>query len=424
MRRAALIAAWLVIGCADAGPTPPDPDAPDTTTDVGPDTDDGDAPDTTETDAPPPAAWPVHEIDIEIAPADWEILHFDPQQHIEVPCAMTLDGVKYTDSELEIHGGYARKLPKKSYRLTVPDDAESDWDLFGEGPERHRRFVLQAAWVDPTFLRNKLTMDLMLALGGLAPRIAFARVLVNGQFHGFYTLIERIDRPYLTRHGLETAALMYKAENHSANWAAKEDPLKGYAVKLGEDVPPDDLAGLLEAASYTEKTFAAFEAALAPLLHMDDLHAFQIVHTFAMNRDTFTKNYYLHRPLGASGVFRLISWDADATWAGDWDGTDLEPTQDKWHGTDTLSPRLYAVNEYKAEYLSRYQTALEMVFEPDDLVAIVEGWGEIIAPYVAEDFAKWERKKVFSDEIDRLVDAVQARHAVMTDVIAKEQEAL
>ena len=45
---------------------------------------------------------------------------------------------------------------------------------------------------DPIMVRNKLTQDLLKAVGGLAPRIEYGRLSVNGVFFGLYTIEESL----------------------------------------------------------------------------------------------------------------------------------------------------------------------------------------------------------------------------------------
>lgn len=424
----------VAAGCsADAEPAPPggmDADArpPLDGMDGGEDTDDSEAPDGDTDDAPEttgdgdtePAA-PIHRVEVLISQQNWDTIHADPSQHIEVPITIVMnDDEPIANAELELHGGFARTLPKKSYRVRVPEP--TPWDLFGDGLELQQRYVLQAAWIDPTMLRNMLTMEAARAVGGLAPRFAFAELFVNGEYHGLYTLIERIDKHYLAREGLQLPAHLYKAESHHANWGAKDDPLAGYDVKLGDGTPPDDLDALLQACSYTDPTHEAFEASVAPLLALDDFMTLQLVHTYALDRDAYTKNYYLHAPLPGPGPFRIVSWDADATWGNDWNAEPVAADDSvDWHGWDQFSPRLFAVPEYRAQYLERYAEALAGPLVADLLEGRVRDLAADIDAAVALDLAAWGRDDVdFAAEIERLVDVIWVRHLLMTDVIAAE----
>ena len=45
--------------------------------------------------------------------------------------------------------------------------------------------VASAAWIDPIFARNKLVYDIMLEMGGFAPRIWYTNMTISGVYHGY-----------------------------------------------------------------------------------------------------------------------------------------------------------------------------------------------------------------------------------------------
>jgi len=85
----------------------------------------------------------------------------------------------------------------------------------GDKAETLDKIVLSSAYIDGAFMRNKYALapriidnsdpltlfrlvgDLMLDLGGLAPRCVHAEVSINGNYHGFYLFMERIEDTYL-----------------------------------------------------------------------------------------------------------------------------------------------------------------------------------------------------------------------------------
>jgi spore coat protein H len=346
---------------------------------------------------------------------------FNEELTIEVD--LSYGGRSWTGVRLELHGGFARSVPKKSYRLVFPDDDQLEGDLFGEGKSgTYRRLVLQASWIDRTFIRSKLTMDLIRALDGLAPRVGYVILEMNGEWLGLYQAIERIDRPFLGRAKLDKGGNLYKAENHWANWQAKADPLAGYDIQEGADNAHDDLGELLDALTHTPLTDADFEAEVEPRLDLGDFMTFQMVHTLAMNEDTFTKNYYLYHDVEAEpgkkkDRFRLISWDADATWGNSWDGTVLEPTKVAWHGTDAFSPRLFAVASYGNSYGEDYLEALSDALSPAVIALRVAAIASQIAGAAQADLERWEHDSGFQQELDRLLAATTARVSHMTSVL-------
>jgi len=362
-------------------------------------------------------------IAVEVDPTSLDFMHENYDDDITAIVAVTMQGVRYEGVKFELHGGYARTVPKKTYRLVFDDENKPSVDWFGDGPEVQRRVVLQASWIDPTFVRNKLTFDLIRDSNGMAPRIDFCVLTLNGEWRGLYTLVERVDKLFLDRQDLDKDGNLYKAENHQANWIAKSDPLDGFDMEINEDNPIDDLDDLLDALTYTPQTHPDFQAEVEPRLSLADFHVWQRVHVYALNRDTFTKNYYLYHDLDEDlgdpkARFRLISWDADATWGLNWDGQWLDTDEVTWHGTDKFSLRLYEIDAYQTTYRDAFLDALSSELAPATISTRVAASTSRIREAALADLAHWGRDAVdFDAEVQLLRDAVQARHDVMTAVL-------
>ena len=143
-----------------------------------------------------------------------------------------------------------------------------------------------------------------------------------------------------------------------------------------------------------------------------------------MNADTFTKNYYLYHdidaPIGTPKArFRLISWDADATWGNSWDGVILSTDQSSWHGTDAFSPRLLSISEYRASYRDGYLEALESDLGQQVILLRVAAIESLIATAARADLLHWQREGNFDDETARLRDAIEARVQTMKTVMSE-----
>ena len=192
----------------------------------------------------------------------------------------------------------------------------------------------------------------------------------------------------------------------------------------------------LEALGRTPATFEDFEAEVAPRLSLADFSTFQLAHTLAMNADTFTKNYYLYHDQGAApgtpeARFRIISWDADATWGQKWDGTPLAPDPDRLHGHDRFSPRLFSIPSYWRGYLEAYEAALAGPGAASELLARVDAMAEEIAAAARADLAAWAEARLaaeyaapdFDAELARLREAVTARVEVMAQAVGEAQDA-
>ena len=374
---------------------------------------------------PPVESYGLPVIDIEIDLERLEVMHEDYDEKITEIVTVNVDGIRRPDVEFELHGGHVRTLPKKTYRLVFPDDAKPEVDWFGGGAESQRRVVLQANWIDPTSVRNKLTFDLIRDMGGLAPRVGYCILSINGVWHGLYSLIERIDKLYLEREKLDKDGNLYKAENHLANWNHKADSLDGYDVEINKSNDNDDIDELLSALTYTPQTQADFQVEVEPRLNLEDFDIWQQVHIFALNRDTFTKNYYLYHDIDEElgdpkARFRIISWDADATFGLNWDGEWLDTDEVSWHGSDTFSQRLYEIPEYKAAYASDFAEALGGALSPVSIATRIASTTSRIRSAAIADLEHWGRVDVdFDAEVETLRGAVQARHSVLSTVVSE-----
>ncbi len=346
----------------------------------------------------------------------------DPEREIVVN--VYLNGRRYAAAELELHGGYARELDKKSYRLHFDDDSHILFD-FGEGAERFERLVLLASWIDPTFMRNKLTLDLAREVGMRSPRSTFAMVIFNDEPESLYAIVERVDESFLSSWGLNEDGNVYKAVSHNANWAAKSDPLLGFEQKINEDNPTDDLGVLLDVLSYTPTNYEAFVEGVEPVLDVEDFMRFQATNTYAMNTDTFTKNYYLYHDIEASpdeldDRFVIFPWDTDATWGIRWDGAICDEELVAWHGSDRFSPRLFSISTYKARYLDLMEEML-VTHSSEVLLTRVDAMALRIGDVARDDLSRWQPDVVFAERVGKLKAFIVERESTIRDLVRAER---
>jgi len=425
-----LLASGAGGGCHEpaVGNAPPRHASQDATVDHR---DGGLAPDATEAndqdaDRPVELCLPASELThlaISVDPADLQRVLEAPDERIELDSSVRIGQRHYRGVEFELHGGLARRFVKKSFRLKFRRSQQPRLDLFGDGPEPVRRIVLQASWVDTTFVRNKLTMDLVRASGGLAPRIGHVLVELNGLCMGLYAAIERIDDDWLARQGLAPQGNLYKAENHYANWTAAHAPT-GFAETTNADGDMGDLLAMLGALQSAPADHGSFRREVEPRLSLEDFFTWHMVHTFAMNQDTFTKNFYFyHDPEALPGTpedrFRLVSWDADATFGNNWDGQPLHASEDWLHGGNRFSPRLFGIPEYWTPYLRRFEEALRE--GPLRVELLQSGADDLRASLHAEarwDLQRWHRGVDYDAEMDRLDEVLREREEALLRALA------
>ena len=221
-----------------------------------------------------------------------------------------------------------------------------------------KKLVLRGEWNDPVFIRNKITQDVVKAMGGLAPRLEFARLSVNGEFFGLYSIEEHVDSHWAQCAGLNPHATattsgpgasssssssssipsleettLYKADrsgSQGCRWAAhctghcadgferkmpdcdgcdNDFPFSPTAAR-GQTAecscsPPTELGPFFEAISARGRS----KAEVAALVNMTDFWIWQAATTLSGNPDTGNHNYYLYREPGQ--LYRPINVDSD-----------------------------------------------------------------------------------------------------------------
>jgi hypothetical protein len=128
---------------------------------------------------------------------------------------------KLLNGKVRIHGASSQSYEKKSLALSL--DSPTRWLGLTSG----RQWVLNAAYVDCSLMRHKLSYDLFQSLSSdgvkrHASSSGFVELRFNGQYHGTYLLMERVEGSLLgfTPKGQpsKVPAVLYKAIDHEANF--------------------------------------------------------------------------------------------------------------------------------------------------------------------------------------------------------------
>lgn len=105
---------------------------------------------------------------------------------------------------LRLHGGYARHLPRKSFRLLFRADygqpAFPPGVLFSDGIEPVTAFVLDADNGDAKQLIDPVALDVARMIGAIAPETRLVRLFLNGAAMGTYVAMEHVSRRYMRAH--------------------------------------------------------------------------------------------------------------------------------------------------------------------------------------------------------------------------------
>ncbi|MGD2033893.1 MAG: CotH kinase family protein [Bacteroidales bacterium] len=102
--------------------------------------------------------------------------------------------VYYGPVEIEVRGESSASFPKRSYDFDLRDEFGNDTNVALLGMPRESDWVLFGPWADKSQFRNPLIYYLSSLTGQWAPRTRFCEVVINGEYVGLYTIVEKIKR--------------------------------------------------------------------------------------------------------------------------------------------------------------------------------------------------------------------------------------
>ena len=94
--------------------------------------------------------------------------------------------------DIETRGESSQMFPKKSYSLETVDAAGENLNVELLGFPAENDWILYAPYTDKSMMRNEITFKLSRDLGRYASRTRACEVVLNGDYQGIYTLMEKI----------------------------------------------------------------------------------------------------------------------------------------------------------------------------------------------------------------------------------------
>ena len=94
--------------------------------------------------------------------------------------------------DIETRGESSQMFPKKSYSLETVDAAGENVNVELLGFPAENDWILYAPYTDKSMMRNEITFKLSRDIGRYASRTRACEVVLNGDYQGVYTLMEKI----------------------------------------------------------------------------------------------------------------------------------------------------------------------------------------------------------------------------------------
>jgi hypothetical protein len=323
---------------------------------------------------------------------------------------------------VRIHGGVSQGYPKKSYGLTL----ETPVQWLGMRESAH--WVLNAAFIDRSLMRHKLSYDLFRSLsaaGGkhYSAESRFVEMHLNGRYNGAYLLMERVDRALLELRSYDSNApshaCIYKAVDHAANFS--QPGHAGYEQREPDPLakpywaPLDDFNRFASRAADAE--FYDPQKGVAPRLDIRNAIDFQLLVLLTSNVDGITKNFIFARDAVVTNApvprFFFVPWDYDATFGRNWDATRVDPTA--WL-SNHLFDRLHGYAAFRKKFVARWKQLREREFSVATIHRLIDDNARMLGDAARRNAVRWRTldgpypdRLTFEEDLAQMKEWVVAR---------------
>jgi spore coat protein CotH len=146
----------------------------------------------------------LHEIRLDINGKDWQTLKDNYLTNEYYPCDLRWNGMVVRNVGIRSRGQASRNATKPSLRVDFNHYTTNQTllDL--------KSVVLRNNATDYSSMHERITMLLYARMGLPAPRVAHTKLYINNTYQGLYSIVESIDKSFLSRNFDENDGYLYK----------------------------------------------------------------------------------------------------------------------------------------------------------------------------------------------------------------------
>ena len=231
---------------------------------------------------------------------------------------ITIDGTTLDSVGVRFRGKssfrHASKF-KKPFKIDMNEYVK------GQDYDGMKKFNLHNGSCDPGQLRDFMAYNIMRTAGVKAPRVTHARVSINGQYWGLYSIIEQIDKTFVKNNFSNGSGNLYKNNAWSQlEWLGTELALYKEDIELKTNEAADDWSDYLELVDVLNNSpDSTFAEEIQKVLDVENYLRVLAVDIALNNWDSYVENrrnwYIYHNP--ETDLFEWIPWDYNLSMGGD-----------------------------------------------------------------------------------------------------------
>ena len=339
------------------------------------------------------AADHVLDVDIELAPEDWETLRSQTRTLFDIlggdclgsapddifsffPATVTVDGETHTEVGVR-KKGFLGSLSYEKPSLKIRFDKFVDDQLLGGVL---KRVTLNNVQQDSSRLNTCLSYKVFADAGMPSPRCNFARVSVNGQDMGLYVHVESIKRAFLERSFDNADGNLYEGtiSDFRTGWQGT------FQKKNNEE--ENDWSDIEAVTNALEDPSPAGLEALAEVVDIDRFLTFWALEVMVGHWDGYAgnrNNYYIYRE--TDGRFVFIPWGPDSSFSYVDYPFDDEDYPQSVMAKGGIAHRLYQDPTHRDRYLQRLEELIESNWNELGMLDEIDRMSRIVQEHALPD---------------------------------------
>lgn len=350
----------------------------------------------------------IHDVHITFTqPGFWDSLVAYKPLDKPMMGAVDIDGTAMDSVGVQLKGNSSyNSYPgvKKSMKISFDE-------FVGQKFDGLKTLNLNNSFKDPTMMREKIMLDFCNRNGIPAPRCTYARVYLNGTLWGLYTMVEQVNKTFLTdRFGNNDGNLFKGDPNGTLQWMGNlpANYYNNYELKTNETANDwSDLVHLIDEINNTPS--GQFHDSLERVMDTETFIGVWASNILFSNLDSYQgsgHNYYIYHDT-IENRFKFISWDVNEAFGNFQMGMG-------WPGIQTMSP-FYIPNPpnsrpltnkmlqntlYHDAYVDRLCSLATYDFTTAHLYPIIDSLANLIRTDVYADPNKMYTNQQFEDNIN------------------------
>lgn len=224
---------------------------------------------------------------------------------------IVFDGTTYTDVGIKFKGNssYMNPSDKKSFKVDMNEFVS------GQNVDGLKKFNLNNGFKDPTFIREKLTLDFCRDHGLSAPRCSYSKVFINGVYWGLYMFVEEMDNgTFLKQHYNNKQGNMFKGDpNGDLKWYGSSPSAYYSKYELKTNETTNDWTDLVQLIDKINNSSTYFYDSLETMMNTSVFIKHWALSNLFVNLDSYLgsgHNYFIYHDT-LSKKFEWLTWDVN-----------------------------------------------------------------------------------------------------------------